>query len=132
MTPAVYDFKVVRGASGPTEGLIFKLHANNNGEIENIPYEDVRLSIYNKRGTEKILRASLSEGSIVLLDAVDNSFAWVPTTTDTRLIPRGEGKAYYELEVWNGAYESVYMHGYITGIGGVNDDIDGTNSDGDS
>lgn len=135
MTPATHNFDVVRGSSGPTNGLVFSLQAGD--PLANIPYEDVRLSVYDKKGNNRLFRATLGNGGIVLLDAPTNQFAWVPTTEHTRLIPKGLGtdelgKAYYELEVWNGEYETVYMIGYIHGIGGVNDDIDGTNSDGDS
>lgn len=129
MTPGTHNFSVVRGTSGPTQGLIFQLLAKDGDAEVPIPYEDIRLSVYDKRGTTLLFRASLSNGGIVVLDELNNHFAWVPTTSQTRTIPKGENKASYELEVWNGEYEIVYMMGYITGIGGVNDDIDGTNND---
>lgn len=134
MTPGIHNFSVVRGTSGPHNGLVFQLLAGT--PPANLPYEDVRLSIYNRRGSQRFVRATLANGEMVVLDPAINKFAWSPSTQDTRAIPQGIaddgfGKAYYEIEVWNGEYETVYCRGYIEGIGGVNDDIDGTNA-GDS
>lgn len=120
MTPATYDFSVVRGSSGPTQGLKFRLKAKDGDDLVNITYENVRLSIYKRK--ELILRVSLDEGSIVETNPSEAELAWVPTTAQTRLIPEGENKSHYELEVWNADTEIVYMLGQITGIGGINDD----------
>jgi hypothetical protein len=120
MTPATYDFTVVRGTSGPTQGLVVRLKAQDGDNLVNIPYEDVRLSIY-KRNT-LILRATLSGGKIVETNIGEAELAWVPTTDDTRLIPEGVNKSRYELEVWNAGTQIVYMMGSITGLGGINDD----------
>lgn len=123
MTPATYDFDVVRGTAGPTQGITFRLRAKDEGgEYVNIPYEDVRLSIY-KRNT-LLLRRAISDGGLVLVDPVTNEMSWRPTAEETRLIPKGPN-ASYELEVWNGEAEIVYMLGTINGIGGINDDIGG-------
>lgn len=134
MTPAEYNFQVVRGNAGATAGLVFFLTAGD--PPQNLAYDNVILSVYNRAGTELILRASLDNGHLVLLDAPTNKFAWVPTTDHTRRIPKGLapdglGKASYELEVWNGDTEITYMMGRIEGVGGISDDQDGTNA-GDS
>lgn len=120
MTPATYDFTVVRGTSGPTQGLVVRLKAQDGDSLVNIPYEDVRLSIYKR--TTLILRATLSGGKIVETDIAEAELAWVPTVDDTRLIPVGVNKCQYELEVWNAGTQIVYMLGSITGVGGINDD----------
>lgn len=120
MTPATYDFDVVRGSSGPTQGLVFRLKAKEaDGSLSNIPFEDIRLSIY--RHNVLIVRFALSDGGLVISDPVENEISWIPTAEETRLIPVG-AKATYELESWNGTSEIVYMIGTITGIGGSNDD----------
>jgi hypothetical protein len=120
MIPATYNFSVVRGTSGPTQGLVFRLKATDGLNLVNIPYEDVRLSIYKKKTL--LLRATLSGGEIVENDIAEAELAWVPTTDDTRVIPVGVNKCQYELEVWNAGTQVVYMLGSITGIGGINDD----------
>lgn len=121
MIPATYNFSVVRGTSGPTQGLVFRLKATEeDGSLVNIPYEDVRLSIYKR--TTLLLRATLSGGEIVENDIAEAELAWVPTTDDTRVIPVGLNKCQYELEVWNAGTQVVYLIGGITGIGGINDD----------
>jgi hypothetical protein len=121
MIPAKYDFTVVRGTSGPTQGLTFRLKATDAlGNLVNISYEDVRLSIYKRK--DLILRASLNNGQIVVNDIAEAELAWVPTYDDTRLIPEGLNKSHYELEVWNAGTQVVYMMGNITGLGGINDD----------
>lgn len=123
MIPASYNFKVMRGTQGPTQGLVFRLRTLvSEGVYENIPYDDVRLSIYDKRGTTLLLRPTISNNGIIVVNAPDNTFAWNPTSDDTRLIPKGEQKAYYEIEVWYNDTQIVYMLGYIDGIGGSNDD----------
>lgn len=119
MTPATYDFSVVRGTSGPTQGLVVRLKAQDGDNLVNIPYEDVRLSIYKRK--DLLLRATLSNGQIVENDIAEAEVAWVPTVDDTRLIPVG-AKARYELEVWNAGAQVVYLLGTVTGIGGLNDD----------
>lgn len=121
MTPATYDFTIVRGTQGPTQGLVFRLKANDDGDLVNIPFEDVRLSIYKRKTL--LLRATLENGLLVVSDVDEAEITWTPTTDDTRLIPIG-AKAQYELEVWNGDTEIVYMLGTITGLGGINDDED--------
>jgi hypothetical protein len=121
MTPATYNFSVVRGTSGPTQGLVVQLKAQSGLSLVNIPYQDVRLSIYDPKGRTLILRASLSGGSLIESDLANAEITWAPTAAQTRLIPIGD-KASYELEVRNAGTEIVYMLGTITGIGGLNDD----------
>lgn len=134
MTPASLDITIIRGNSGVKAGLIFRLEAGDPAEP--IPYEDVRLSIYNSRGTDLLLRATLGNGGIVVVDEPTGTFAWSPSTEDTRLVPKassaGVAKATYELEVWNAGSELTYLMGNVIALGGVNDDEDGTNSNPDS
>jgi hypothetical protein len=124
MRPATYDFAVVRGAAGPTQGLVIRLKTKDeNGDLFNIPFDDVRLSI--SRGDVLIARHSIANGRLVVSDIVEAEIAWRPTPEETRAIPTGS-RARYEVEVRNGTSESIYMVGTLTGIGGINDD------DGDS
>jgi hypothetical protein len=121
MIPATYDFTIWRGTAGPTQGLKVQLKAYDTDGVTlvNIPYQDVRLSIY-KRST-LIQRLTLSGGRLTESDIVNAEIEWAPTNEETRLIPKG-AKATYELEVWNGDTEIVYLTGTITGAGGINDD----------
>lgn len=121
MIPATHNFSVMRGTSGPTQGIVVRLKAQDGDDLVNIPYEDVRLSIYKR--SELLLRATFANGMLVESDIGEAEITWQPTAEETRLIPIG-AKATYELEVWNGGYEIVYMLGTITGIGGINDDIE--------
>lgn len=127
MTPLQRDITVVRGNSGPKAGLIFRLQAGD--PLEPIPYEDIRLSVYDKRGTTEIVRATLGNGGIVVLDIPTGTLAWSPTADETRAIPKSSDgttpKATYELEVWNGGQELTYMMGGVIALGGINDDIGG-------
>ena len=121
MTPATWDFSVVRGSAGPGQGIKVQLKTKDSaGVLSNIPFDDVRLTIYNRQ--TYVLRATIGNGEIVVTDPVNAEVEWQPTTVETRLIPKG-AKATYELEVRNGASEIVYMVGTITGIGGINDDV---------
>lgn len=121
MIPATYDFTIWRGTAGPTQGLRVQLKAFDTDGVTliNVPYEDVRLSIY-KRST-LIQRLTLTNGRLVESDLANAEITWEATADETRLIPKG-AKATYELEVWNGTTEIVYMTGTITGAGGINDD----------
>jgi len=126
MTPAQYDFSVVRGSAGPTQGLVFRLKAQSGDTLVNIPYDDVVLSIY-KGSPEKpganILRASLTNTKLIESNPSEAEITWVPDAEDTRLVPLGE-KSAYEIEVWNGTSEIVYMYGVVTGLLGGNSDED--------
>jgi len=122
MIPAKYDLTIVRGTSGPTQGLIVRLKSKDaQGNLTNIPFDDVRLSIYQR--TTKLLRPSLSEGGLTVSNATEAEITWAPSADDTRLIPEGK-KSRYELEVRNAGLEVVYMIGDITGMCDINDDID--------
>lgn len=121
MTPATYDFSVVRGSAGPGQGLKVQLKAKQaDGTLVNIIFDDVRLSIFQR--DQELLRVSISDTRMIITDPIEAEVEWQPTTSETRLIPKGT-KAQYELEVRNGADEAVYMIGKITGIGGINDDV---------
>lgn len=121
MVPASYNFTVVRGSSGPTQGLKVRLKAKEtDGSLSNIVFDDVRLSISSKGVL--LLRATIGNAKLIVTDPTQAEVAWVPTAADTRLIPLGQ-KSFYELEVRNGIYETVYMIGEIIGVGGLNDDV---------
>jgi hypothetical protein len=126
MNPLQRDITVVRGNSGPKAGIIFRLQAGD--PLEPIAYEDIRLSVYDKRGTTEILRATLGNGGIVVLDEPTGTIAWSPTAEESRSIPKSSDgvtpKATYELEVWNAGTELTYMMGGVIAIGGVNDDVE--------
>lgn len=125
MLPATYNFTVVRGTAGLGKGLIVRLKTQDGQVLNNMPYQDVRLSIYNDKKTQLLMRLAVSDGGLLETNPGESEVAWVPTTEQTRLIPISDkGRtAYYELEIWNGLDdESVYMLGNITGLGGVNDD----------
>jgi hypothetical protein len=120
MLPATYDFTVVRGTSGPTQGLTVRLKAQSGNVLVNIPYQDVRLSIYLRKVL--LLRATLSGGQLVESNLAEAEINWPMTVDISRQIPLG-AKASYELEVWNAGTQIVYMIGTITGLGGLNDDV---------
>ena len=125
MKPATYDFSVVRGSAGPGNGLKLRLKVTDDSDNEaNLAFEDVRLSIYNR--STYTLRASLANGKIVVTDPLEAEVEWIPTTEDTRKLLKGD-RNQYELEIRNGTYETINMIGTITGVGGINDDLDGTN-----
>ena len=86
-----------------------------------MPYDNVRLSVYKR--SELLIRATLDNSQLIESNPAEAEIEWIPTAAETRLIPKG-AKARYELEVWMSGYEIVYLLGTITGIGGLNDDID--------
>lgn len=123
MTPATYNFDVVRGTAGEGMGLVFRLKAGDG--TTNIPYQDVRMSVYQK--STLLFRLALDNGdeSFYESNAGEAEITWKPTAEQTRAIPNSDkGKvANYEIEVWNGpGTEAVYVLGQISGIGGINDD----------
>ena len=126
MTPATYDFDVVRGSSGAFNGLVVRLKTRDeNDNLINLQFDDVRLSIYDKAASsatrELLIRATFENGQMQLSDEYDAEVSWVPTAEETRTLKIGE-KNHYELEVRDGTEETVYMLGIINGIGGLNDD----------
>jgi hypothetical protein len=126
MTPATYNFDVVRGSSGQVNGLTVRLKTQDaDGNLINMVFDDVRLSIYDKdvKSTTKtlLLRATFENGQMQFSDEYAAEVAWVPTAEETRSLKIG-AKNHYELEVRNGPEEVVYMLGVITGVGGLNDD----------
>lgn len=131
MIPATYNFSVVRGSAGPSQGLTLRLK-NNTGTaeapvLENMDFDDVRLSIYDKpvasAAKALIVRPTIDTGEIVVTNPGEAEVSWVPTAEDTRKLLIGP-KNYYELEVRSSNDEIVYLLGVITGIGGLNDDIE--------
>lgn len=118
MIPATYNWSIVRGTTSP-----FTVRLQAGDPLAAIPFTDVRLSITNLKGTSFIMRPSISDGRLNLLDVNTSEITWIPTPAESRAIPVGI-KAKYELEVWNGDSEIVYMMGTIEGVGGINDDQD--------
>ncbi len=116
ITPAQEDVTVVRGT---TDKWVYQFVTGDPEEA--IPLDDVRLTFY-KSITTPILRVTLSGGGFVSDGLTPPSYIWTPTPEQTRLIPKKENGCFYELEVWNGPSELVYVMGNVTGIGGGNDD----------
>jgi hypothetical protein len=129
MTPATYDFSVVRGSSGSGQGLKVRLRArDDNGDLVAMPFDDVRISIYDQpagKDGDLLIRASIEEGQIIVTDEYSGEVTWEPKAAETRALVVG-AKNFYELEVRIGTDEIVYMMGTITGIGGLNDDETGS------
>jgi hypothetical protein len=128
MTPATYDFDVVRGSSGQSQGLTVALKTKLEDEsLVNMEFDDVRLSIYDKKVQSEtktlLVRATLENGQMQIVDEYDGQVAWIPTAEETRLLKIG-AKNHYELEVRHGTEEVVYLLGVINGVGGLNDDED--------
>lgn len=123
ITPATYNFKIVRGTAGPRVGFRFRLRTIVDPDpltYGNVPYQDVRLNV--KKGNKLLFVVSVANGRLEETDALTNEFLWAPTQEESRSIPVG-AVASYEVEVWNGAtIEEVFLMGTITGLGGVNDD----------
>lgn len=120
MTPATYNFTVVRGTSGPTQGIVFRLKDSSGDPIE---FDDVRLTI-NKKSALLLRVATIDpDDTLTVTDVNSAEITWAPTAEQTRLIPLG-AKATYEVEVRHDGFEVVYMIGTITGIAGINDDED--------
>lgn len=123
MSYGTFDFNWVRGTTTPLQ-LSFK--------IDNvaIPYDDIRLSVWNGGGKTFAFRLSLVDDPGVGPGKVEEISAGVlsfrPTAAQTRLLTKTEegdpGKNRYEVEVRNGVNEDVHLMGVIAGIGGINDD----------
>lgn len=118
MLPANYDFTIVRGTSGPTQGLTVYFA---DSSLAPITFDDARLSIWQK--DTLLMRLSTLEGTqgFTVTDVGSAQVTWAPTVAQTRQIPLGS-KATYELELRINSAEVVYMQGGISGIGGLNDD----------
>lgn len=126
MTPATFNFDVVRGSSGQINGLIVRLKTkDDNDNLIAMQFDDVRLSIYDKdvksASKTRLILATLENGQLVINDEYDAEIGWNPTAEETRLLKLG-AKNHYELEVRHGTEEVVYLLGVINGIGGLNDD----------
>ncbi len=116
MIPATYNWSIVRGTTAP-----FVVRLQGGDPLVAIPFDDVRLSISNLSGSTEILRVTISNGRMIVTDPATSEVAWIPEPEESRKIPKG-AKSSYELEVWNGESQLVYIMGTITGIGGINDD----------
>jgi hypothetical protein len=120
--PAVQNMTIARGT---TEPFVWRFQSapdpNNLTVLEPVPFTDVHLT-FNKRST-LLFRKKLSEANgLSVTDALTGEVTWEPTPAETKNIPRGEAKSRYELEVWNGPKQTLWLMGDVTGIGGDNDD----------
>jgi hypothetical protein len=117
----IYNFKWVRGTTMP---FIVSMKIDDVP----IPYDDIRLSVYN--GTTLVFRLSLHDNEGTEPGSVEITspgvFSFRPTAAQTRMLTKvaadAEGKSSYEVEIRDGLNESVYLLGTIAGIGGLNDD----------
>lgn len=130
MIPGTYDFTVVRGTTPP---FVIQLQAPalpeyDPPEFEAIPFTDVHLTIA-PGGGGTIYRKKLSDNDarFFVSDADLGEITWLPTPAETRALseskPGAPGKNKYELELWNGTEQAVYLIGTISAIGGINDDV---------
>lgn len=123
MTPGRYDFQIVRGTTSP---FIFRLKNDDGaGNLTPMVFEDVRLSIAIPDAP--IVR-TLVDGGLEETDPAEGEITWTPTPAESRSLPEGV-PVRYEVEVWNsdsnesdGSDQQVYLTGFITGVGGQNDD----------
>lgn len=119
MKPAIYDFSLVRGS---TDGLEFRLKAQDGSALENIPFTDVQMTITDGAPVPvTLMTLSLSNGRLTVSDPTEAQIRWQATEHESRMIPYGP-KARYEVEVRNGPSCLVYLVGRITGLGGANAD----------
>ena len=118
--PAVWDFTWVRGTTKPP----LQVRITQNGDP--VPFEEVRLSVWNNNGNSLAFRASYLANEIVY-DSGTNTLSFTPTAEQTRSLTRTKNdgdpaKNKYELELRQGTTERVWLMGDITAIGGLNDD----------
>ena len=121
LTPGILDFNWVRGTTSP---LVVGLHQDSVP----LPYDDIRLSVYN--GSTLVFRITLEsnegEGPGTVQITSPGWFKFTPTPEQTRALKQVKidagGKNNYEVELRNGTSELVYLMGTIAGIGGINDD----------
>lgn len=119
--PAVFDFPCIRGTT-PTFGLT--INQIVAGVPEPATYTDLRLSV--KAGAVTF-QAKLSEPGPEITETSPGVFTIFFPAAWTRamgvgLKADGTAKNQYEIEIWNGAYQMVYLRGDITASGGLNTD----------
>jgi hypothetical protein len=122
ITPGILDFNWVRGTTTPLiVGMVI--------DSVPVPYDDVRLSVYN--GSTLAFRLTLEDhegtGPGTVEITAPGVFKFTPTAAQTRSLKQSKtdgspGKSSYEVEIRNGELEDVYLMGVISGIGGLNDD----------
>ena len=121
MIPGLFDFQWVRGTTSPFIVAILQ-------DDVPLPYDDVRLSVYN--GNTLAFRLSLESnegtGPGTVEISAPGTFKFTPTPEQTRSLKfvklDAVGKSRYEVELRNGLLEDVWLMGVIAGIGGINDD----------
>jgi hypothetical protein len=128
MIPGQYDYTVVRGTTPPLVVQLLAPDPNDPNTLIPIPFTDVHLSIQpGPAGT--IFRKKLSDDDprFYVSNEYEGEITWLPTPAETRSLQESKngaaGKNKYELEVWDGTEQLVYLQGTITAIGGINDDV---------
>jgi hypothetical protein len=130
MIPGTHDFTVVRGTTSP---FIVQLQAPEDLNYDPpvfipIPFTDVHLTIA-PGGGGTIYRKKLSDNDVrfFVSNEYEGEITWLPTPDETRQLAESKngaaGKNHYELEIWNGTEQEVFLIGTITAIGGINDDV---------
>jgi hypothetical protein len=126
MNYGLYDFAWIRGTTTP---LLVGFNLNGSP----MPFDDARLSVYDRAGETLLFRLSLSNnpGFGPGTASIDGAgvITFHPTAQQTRDLiasrigtPPGNGRNRYEIEIRQGAEESVFIMGNIAAIGGINDD----------
>lgn len=130
MIPGTYDYTVVRGTTSP---LVVQLQAPEDLAYDPpvfipIPFTDVHLSVQPGGGGTVILKKlSDNDPRFFVSNEYEGEVTWLPTPAETRALAESKngapGKNKYELELWNGTEQEVFLIGTITAIGGINDDV---------
>lgn len=124
------DFVWVRGTT-PRIGFRFRKVTSLPDVVpvtyEAIPFDDVRMTIYKgAKSGELIARYSLEDGDFAITDVDEGQVEATLRAVDTRQLNEspigGDPKNRYEVELRQGVIERVFVLGFITGIGGINDD----------
>lgn len=118
--PAMTTLTWVRGTTKP---FVFRVIRNGAP----LPFDDIRLTFYNKKGKNLAFRATISnDGGIIVLDPATGLCKFTPTSAQTRALTESKDLVTpmnkYELEFRNGLDEEVYLMGDCIGLGGINDD----------
>lgn len=129
MIPGIHNYTIVRGT---TAAFVVQLQAPEDLEYDPpvlipIPFTDVHLSIKPGSGAVFIKKLSDDDPRFYVSNEYEGEITWLPTPAESRSLVESKdgapGKNKYELEVWNGSEQEVYLTGTITAIGGINDDV---------
>lgn len=118
-TPGIFNWQWVRGTTTP---VIFTFSKNGSP----VEFDDVRLTVFRKRGRELAFRVSTLEGTMSVTNPATSEVTFTPTPEQTRGLTQSrldqEALNTYEIEIRNNGSEQVYLMGSIKAIGGINDD----------